>query len=89
MTFIPVAEITMTNAATVEVNTDLALTGTVLPDSATNWAIVWSVADAGGTGAIISGSTFRAATAGTATVKAAIAGGLTATTHMKRHLPSG
>ena len=80
VTFIPVAEITMTNAATVEVNTDLALAGTVLPDSATNWAIVWSVADAGGTGAIISGSTFRAATAGTATVKAAIAGGLTATT---------
>ena len=69
VTFIPVTDITMTNAATVEVNTDLALTGTVTPDNATNRTMVWTVADADGTGAVINGSTFRAAAAGTATVK--------------------
>ena len=80
VTFIPVTDITMTNAATVEVNTDLALTGTVTPDNATNRTMVWTVADAGGTGAVINGSTFRAAAAGTATVKASVVNGLTAST---------
>ncbi len=73
--FVAVGDITMTNAASVQVNTDLTLAGTVTPSSATNMTIVWSVHNAGGTGATISGSTFRAMATGTATVKATVTNG--------------
>ncbi len=68
--------ITMTNAASVQVNTDLSLAGNVTPSNATNKTIVWSVDNAGGTGATISENIFRATAAGTATIKASIANGL-------------
>lgn len=72
---IPITDITMTNATSINTNTDLQLTGTGTPTDATNHTIVWSVAAANGTGASVSGSTFRATTAGTATVKATITNG--------------
>ena len=71
----PVTNITgVPGSATV--NTPLTLTGTVNPSNATNQTIVWSVQNAGGTGAnITSGNTFNATTTGTATVRATIADG--------------
>lgn len=73
--FVAVADITMTNTDSVQVNTDLTLAGTVSPSNATNKTIVWSVQDAGGTGATINGSTFKATTAGTATIRATVVNG--------------
>jgi hypothetical protein len=55
----------------------ITLSGTVEPSGATNKTIVWTVADAGTTGATISGSTLTAKTAGTVTVRASVAYGLT------------
>ena len=51
--FVPVADIAMTNANSVQVNTELTLAGTVAPDNATNKEIEWSVENANGTGAVI------------------------------------
>ena len=56
--------------------TPLTLTGTVQPANATNKTIVWSIANAGTTGATISGSTLNTTAAGTVTVRAAITHGL-------------
>jgi formylglycine-generating enzyme required for sulfatase activity len=53
----------------------LALSGTVAPGNATNKAIVWSIKDAGGTGASLSGTTLTTSAAGTVVVTAAIADG--------------
>lgn len=55
--------------------TDLTLTGTVAPDTATNKTIVWSVSDAGETGATIEGNVLKTTAAGTVTVTATIANG--------------
>jgi len=66
--------------ATATVETPLALTGTVVPSNATNQIIVWSVVDAGATGATITGNVFEATAAGTAIITAIIADGATATT---------
>jgi hypothetical protein len=76
--FIPVADITMSNSASVQTATNLTLTGTITPGGATNRTITWSVVNANGTGATITGNTFRATSAGTATVKATVTNGLTA-----------
>ena len=65
---------------TATVGTALTLTGTVAPANATNQTIVWTVKAAGTTGATITGNTFNATAAGTATVTATIANGATATT---------
>ncbi|MDO4562772.1 MAG: YDG domain-containing protein [Clostridia bacterium] len=46
------------------VNTDLSLSGTVTPSTSTNQTIVWSVKEQNGTGASITGNTFRATTGG-------------------------
>lgn len=73
--FVAVADIIMTNVDSVQVNTDLTLEGTVSPSDATNHIIVWSVQNAGDTGAMITGNTFRATAAGTATIKAAVTEG--------------
>jgi len=54
----------------------LSLTGTVVRSTATNQNIVWSVVNAGTTGATITGNTFNATSCGTATVRATIANGL-------------
>lgn len=78
MIFTPVTEITMTNASSVQVGSDLTLTGIVYPLNATNQSIVWSIENANGTGATVAGGTFRATSAGTATVKATITNGSTA-----------
>ena len=78
--FVAVMDISMTNAASVQVNTDLPLAGTVTPTTATNKTIVWSLHDANGTGATVSNSgVFHATTAGTATVKATVTNGVSAT----------
>ncbi|MDR0294133.1 MAG: Ig-like domain-containing protein, partial [Oscillospiraceae bacterium] len=60
--------------------TPLTLTGTVEPSTATNKTIVWSVVNAGNTGATISGSTLTTTAAGTATIQATITNGATPTT---------
>lgn len=74
LTFIPVTDIIM-NSASVQAGTNLSLTGTITPANATYHTITWSVENANGTGAMIIGSTFRATSAGTATVKAMVAYG--------------
>jgi hypothetical protein len=79
--FVPVTDITGVPSATTAW-IDLALLGTVAPSNATNQAIVWSVESAGDTNAaIVSETTLRTSAAGTATVKATITDGLTATSN--------
>ncbi|GHV42804.1 hypothetical protein FACS1894180_0150 [Bacteroidia bacterium] len=77
---VPVTDITLTSAATIVAGEPLTLVATVAPATATNKTIVWTVKSAGSTGATIDGSVLTVPTAGTATVTATIAGGLTATT---------
>ncbi|GHV71849.1 hypothetical protein AGMMS49928_25690 [Spirochaetia bacterium] len=60
--------------------TPLVLSGTVQPSNATNKTIVWTVKDAGETGAAISGSTLNTTAAGSATVTATIVNGIAAGT---------
>jgi uncharacterized repeat protein (TIGR02543 family) len=77
--FVPVTGITgVPNAATA--GTPLTLTGTAAPADATNRTIVWSVHDAGGTGATIAGGILSASAAGAAVIRATIVNGLTAST---------
>jgi uncharacterized protein YjdB len=78
-THVPVTSITAVPTAATA-GTPLTLTGTVNPSEATNKTITWSLKSAGGTGATLSGSTFNATAAGTATVTATIANGKTAST---------
>ena len=81
-TLIPLTAFAIFNPATdiVDVPTGafagvpLTLTGTVVPDSATNKNITWSVKDAGTTGATIAGNILSTTAAGTVTVTAAIEG---------------
>jgi len=75
--FVSVSDITGVPAAAT-VGTPLTLSGTVVPGNATNKTIVWSVADAGTTGANISGNTLTTTAAGTATIRATVTNGLTA-----------
>ena len=78
-THIPVANITNvpdTKTAGISLN----LTGTVLPSDATNQTKVWSIYDAGTTGATITGNTINTTAAGTLVVTATIANGASATT---------
>jgi uncharacterized protein YjdB len=77
--FVPVTNITDVPSA-VQVGSSLTLTGTVLPSNATNKTIIWTVKDAGTTGAAITGSTLTATAVGTVTVTATIENGTTATT---------
>ncbi|WP_010259281.1 putative Ig domain-containing protein [Treponema primitia] len=76
---VPVTGLTLTSTTAV-VGTPLTLAATVTPTDATNKTIVWSVKAAGTTGASISSGVLSASSAGTATVTAIIANGLTATT---------
>ena len=55
--------------------TPLTLNGTVTPSNATNQTIVWSVSNAGTTGANITGNTLNTEGAGTAIVTATVANG--------------
>ncbi len=59
------------------VGEDITLTGTVAPDNATNKTIVWTVADAGETGAAIDGNVLKTTGAGTVKVTATITNGKT------------
>ncbi|MCL2416690.1 MAG: leucine-rich repeat protein [Bacteroidales bacterium] len=77
--FVAVANITNV-PTTATAGTPLTLTGTVNPSDAINQTIVWSVQDAGTTGATINGNTLNTTSAGTVTVRATIANGATATT---------
>lgn len=74
--FVPVTDVTMTNAASVAINTELTLEATVAPEAATNQTIVWSVKNANGTGATINGAILRATTVGKATILATVKNGL-------------
>ncbi len=76
--FRPVTSITMTSAASVQANTQLTLAGTVAPSNATNTTILWSLVSAGTTGATVASGVFNATAAGTATVRATVTNGLTA-----------
>lgn len=72
--FIPVSDITgVPPRATVGI--PLTLIGTVTPGDATNKTIIWSVKNAGSTGASISGNTLHTTAAGSVTIRAAIANG--------------
>jgi hypothetical protein len=59
----------------------LALSGIAVPANATNRTIVWSVQNAGVTGATIDGDTLNTRAAGTVTVRATITNGLTPTSN--------
>jgi len=72
----PVTNIIRDFPETVAVGTPLTLSGDVVPANATNKTIVWSLASAGNTGAVISGDTFSATAAGTAVVTATITDGI-------------
>ncbi|GEM_PF-2457388 len=61
--------------------TPLAMTGTVAPANATNQTIVWSVLNAGTTGATISGGTLSTTAAGTLIVRATIINGASESTN--------
>ena len=69
---------------TATAGTDLTLSGTVAPTNATNKSIVWSVKNAGTTGAGITGNTLSTTAAGSVTVTATITNGLTASSNYTR-----
>ncbi len=72
--YVDVTGITLaTNSVTV--NSDLTLTGTIAPSTATYKDITWTVKDANGTGANINNNTFTATIAGTATITATVVNG--------------
>ncbi len=79
----PPAFVAVTNIfgvpSTAIAGTPLTLTGTVAPANATNQSIVWSIQNAGTTGAAISGNTLSVAAAGTVVVRATITNGASKT----------
>ncbi|MCL2596696.1 MAG: T9SS type A sorting domain-containing protein [Paludibacter sp.] len=81
--FIPVTNITGV-PATARPNEMLTLTGTVVPSDAIYQTIVWSVVNAGTTGASIVGNTFFASTEGVAFIKATIVNGTAAGTNYEQ-----
>jgi len=72
---VPVTDI-INVPATATVGVSLTLSGTVVPSNATYKNIVWSVANAGGTGASITGNTLSTTAPGTVTVLATIINGV-------------
>lgn len=73
---VPITGITASIPSTLTINESLNLSGTVTPSNASYKTITWSVAEAGGTGAAISGSTLKATAAGTLTLRATVANGV-------------
>jgi M6 family metalloprotease-like protein len=73
--FVPVADILNVQSEG-EVGKPVILGGTVHPADATNNDIIWSIKDAGGAGAAISGNILSATGAGTVVVTATVIGGL-------------
>jgi len=84
--FVPVTGVTEVPTTTTA-GEPLALSGTVTPANATNSTIVWSVLNTGTTGATITGNTLHTTGAGTATVRATIANGASATTDFTQDFP--
>jgi endo-1,4-beta-xylanase len=72
--FVAVAGITDVPAKAA-VGTPLTLTGTINPSNATNKTIVWSIHQAGNTGAAITGNVLTAANPGSVIVKATVING--------------
>ena len=64
-----------------QTSTDLTLNGTVVPPDATNKTIVWSINNAGTTGATVTGNALKTTTTGTVIVTATIANGATESTN--------
>ena len=64
----------------------LRLIGTVVPADATSTDIIWSVKNAGGTGAIVTGNTLRVETTGAVIITAEILGGRNAGSYKKDFL---
>ena len=75
MSFVPITNITDVPATAV-IGTPLTLTGTVMPNNATNQNIVWSIKDADTTGANIKKNILNTAASGTVIVTASVANGL-------------
>lgn len=73
--FVPVENIENVPAVT-PVSVDLPLAGTVVPEDATHQAIVWSVKEAGTTGASLEGAVLKTTAVGSLVVTATIANGL-------------
>ncbi|GHV41351.1 hypothetical protein FACS1894187_23020 [Synergistales bacterium] len=84
-TFIPVTNITGVQT-TAQLGTS-NLYGAVEPSDATNKTIVWSVSDAGTTGATISGQQLNTTNTGTVTVLATITNGASPTTDYTQSFP--
>jgi len=82
--FIAVMDIIKTSTDTIQFGIPLALAASVTPNNATNQAITWSVQSAGGTGATITGNALNTTAAGTATIRATVVNGATATTDFTR-----
>jgi hypothetical protein len=75
ITHIPVTDII--NVPTVaEVNVPLTIVGAVMPADATNQTIIWSIEDAGNTGATMDGNIFHATDTGTVQIRAKIIDGI-------------
>ena len=72
--FVPVIDITEVPGQAVA-GTPLPLVGTVLPSDATNEDIVWSVKDAGTTGAVLEGNTLHTTGPGSVTITATVKDG--------------
>ncbi|MDR2035932.1 MAG: leucine-rich repeat protein, partial [Coriobacteriales bacterium] len=72
--FVAVTDITNVPTAT-RVGVPLVLTGTIFPSAATNQTIVWTIKDAGNTGAALNGNTLNTSAPGTVTVTASVANG--------------
>jgi hypothetical protein len=62
----------------------IILTGVARPLAATNTAILWSLVDAGATGAELDGTTLKTRTPGVVRVKAVISGGMTISENFER-----
>ena len=82
--FVPVLEISDVPTEAL-IDNPLTLTATILPSNATNQTVVWTVKNAGTTGAnITGGNMLTAIAAGTVTVTATIANGATQSTPFTR-----
>lgn len=76
---VPVTDISGIDVTATE-GTDLVLTATVTPSNSTYNSIVWSIKNAGSTGAVLNGNTLSTTSAGTMIVTATIENGITANT---------
>ncbi len=76
---VPVTDISGIDVTATE-GTDLVLTATVTPSNSTYNSIVWSIKNAGSTGAVLNGNTLSTTSAGTIIVTATIENGITANT---------